>query len=123
MKIPAAHSPAFENFSISTKIVSPKSDSEYITPTFLPCILIGLAQAPQFSSSVGININDLDFLVMPFNALGGIPVFEALNRGIKVFAIRENKTVLNVKKENLLLDDIIVVDSYDDCLELLLNEC
>lgn len=123
MKIPAAHSPAFENFSISTKIVSPKSASEYITPTFLPCILIGLAQAPQFSSSVGININDLDFLVMPFNALGGIPVFEALNRGIKVFAIRENKTVLNVKKENLLLDDIIVVDSYDDCLELLLNEC
>lgn len=119
MKIPCAHAPAFENYEISTKVVSPKSASEYITPTFLPCILLGLSQAPQFSKTEGISINDLDFLVMPYDALGGIPVFEALKRGIKVFAIKENKTVLDVTKEKLHLDDIIVVESYEKCLELL----
>lgn len=119
MKIPCAHAPAFENYEISTKLVSPKSASEYITPTFLPCILLGLSQAPQFSKSQGLSVKDLDFLVMPYDALGGIPVFEALKRNIKVFAIKENTTVLDIDKEKLHLDDIIVVESYEKCLELL----
>lgn len=119
MVLPCAHSPAFENYEISTKIVSPKSASEYITPTFLPCILLGLSQAPQLSKDDGYSVNDLDFLVMPYNALGGVPVFEALKRNIKVYAIKENKTLLDVTKENLHLNDIILVDSYETCLEIL----
>lgn len=51
LKVPVAHAPAFEDFSISTKIVNPKASAEYITPTFLPCILIGLAQAPQITQN------------------------------------------------------------------------
>lgn len=121
LKIPCAHAPAFENYEISTKLVSPKSASEYITPTFLPCILLGLSQAPQLSKTEGISVKDLDFLVMPYDALGGIPVFEALKRGISVFAIKENKTVLDVTKEKLHIDDIIVVESYEKCLELLIK--
>lgn len=119
MILPCAHSPAFENYEISTKIVNPKSASEYITPTFLPCILLGLSQAPQLSKNDGYSINDLDFLVMPYNALGGVPVFEALKRNIKVFAVKENKTVLDVTKEKLYLNDIILIDSYEKCLEIL----
>ncbi len=119
MKLPAAHAPAFENYSVSTKIVSPKSASEYITPTFLPCILLGLSQAPQFSTSCGISTDNLDFLIMPYDALGSIPVFEALKRNIKVFAVKENKTVLDVTKEKLHLDDIIIVENYKECLERL----
>ncbi len=122
LKIPVAHAPAFEDFSISTKIIDPKSSAEYITPTFLPCILIGLNQAPLISNSKNaIKIADLDFLVMPYNALGSTPVFEAIKRGIKVFAVRENHSVLNVTKKALAIDNVIEVDTYEKCLELVKN--
>lgn len=122
LKVPVAHSPAFEDFSISTKIVNPKASAEYITPTFLPCILIGLSQAPKIACSENaIKISDLDFLVMPYNALGSIPVLESVKRGIKVFAVRENKSVLNITKEALSLKDIIEVETYEECLEIIKN--
>ncbi len=123
LKVPAAHSPAFEDYSISTKVVNPKASAEYITPTFLPCILIGLSMAPKlgFSSNNSIKIDDVDFLVMPYNALGSTPVFEALERGLKVFAVRENQSILSVSKEELLLENVVVVDSYEDCLKMLLH--
>lgn len=118
--VPVAHSPAFEDFSISTKIVNPKASAEYITPTFLPCILIGLSQAPRITKEKsGIFVNDLDFLVMPYNSLGSTPVFEALKRGIKVFAVKENSTVLNVTKESLQVNDVIEMDTYEKCLDLI----
>lgn len=119
LKVPVAHAPAFEDFSITTKIVNPKSSAEYITPTFLPCILIGLNQAPKISESSGsIEISHLDFLVMPYNALGSIPVFEATKRGIKVFAVKENQSVLNITKDLLNIDGVIEVETYEQCLGL-----
>lgn len=120
--MPAAHAPAFDDFSISTNLVNPKSAAEYITPTFLPCILIGLANAPRLTKEKSvdtISIDDLDYLIMPYNSLGAVPVFEALKRKIPVYAIAENTTVLDVTKNNLHLDDIIVTDSYQSCLELI----
>ena len=131
LKVPVAHAPAFEDFSISTKVVNPKASSEYITPTFLPCILIGLNQAPGIAKSKMQNaksnnrplltISDLDFLIMPYNSLGSIPVFEAVKRGIKVYAVKENSTVLNVTKGMLKLDGVIEVDTYQECLEMIKN--
>lgn len=118
--VPCAHSPAFADFSISTEIVSPKAASEYITPTFLPCVLLGLNNAPKIVKSGGIRVDNIDYLVMPFNSLGSTPVFEALKRGIKVFAINENRTVLDVTNEKLFKSDrIIEVSTYEECLNLL----
>lgn len=119
-QIPCAHSPAFEDFSISTDIVNPKAASEYITPTFLPCVLLGLQNAPNFVKNAGISIDNLDYLIMPFDSLGATPVFEALKRNIKVFAVKENSTKLNVTNSKLFKSDkIIEVETYDDCLELI----
>lgn len=122
-KVPCAHSPAFEDYRIHPNIVNPKSASEYITPTFLPCILLGLAQAPQITNdlSKGINISDIDFLIMPHNSLGSTPVFEALKQNIPIYAIKENSTELNVTKDNLKLGNIIEVDTYKKCLDLILK--
>lgn len=148
LKVPCAHSPAFEDYSISTKLVSAKASSEYITPTFLPCILLGLHQAPKIVSKEGkkagrqedrtikslpsgphallsseIDITDIDFLIMPYNCLGSTPIFEAIKRGIKVYAVKENSTLLNVTKDLLNLDGIIEIDTYEECLkEVLLSE-
>lgn len=139
LKVPTAHSPAFEDFSVSSKIVDAKASAEYITPTFLPCILIGLSQAPQIinpspargegerpqtlltSHLSPLSASDLDFLIMPYNSLGSIPVFEASKRGIKIYAIKENKTVLNITKDLLSLDNIIEVETYQECLNIIKN--
>lgn len=127
LKVPCAHSPAFEDFTISTEIVNPKASAEYITPTFLPCVLLGLHNAPKINdcktsfANSAISIEHLDFLVMPYNSLGSVPVFEAVKKGVKVFAVKENKSVLNVTKDLLHLDEIIEVDTYENCLEIIKN--
>ncbi len=118
LKIPCAHSPAFENIEISTEIVDARCSAEYITPTFLPCILIGLNQAPKITKKDGITINDLDFLVMPYNSLGGIPVFEAEKRNIPIYAIKENSTVLDVTSYKLNCN-VHNLYSYSDLIEIL----
>ena len=103
-------------------MVNPKSASEYITPTFLPCILLGLSNAPKITADLtkGINVKDLDYLVMPYNSLGSTPVFEALKRGIKVYAVKENKTELDVTKEKLFPNsDIIEIETYDKLLQII----
>lgn len=114
---PCAHAPAFDDITIPTEIVDKRCSAEYITPTFLPCILIALNQAPKLTKS-GININDLDFLVVPYNSIGGIPVLEATKRGIKVFAVKENNTVLNVTPENFL-NTCDIINTYDELMEIL----
>ena len=122
-KVPCAHSPAFADYSIKPDLVSPKSASEYITPTFLPCILLGLSQAPKITSDLtcGINISDLDFLVMPYNSLGSTPVFEAIKHQIPVYAIKENSTEINVTKEKLDLTNVIEIETYKKALDIILK--
>ncbi len=121
-KIPCAHSPAFADYQIYPKLVNPKSASEYITPTFLPCILLGLSQAPKITTDLtaGINIKDLDYLVMPYNSLGSAPVFEALKHNIKVYAVKENQTELDVTKDKLLpKSNIIEISTYRELLDII----
>ena len=117
-KLPCAHSPAFEDYSIHSDLVNPKSASEYITPTFLPCILLGLANAPHIGGN--INIANVDYLVMPYNALGSTPVFEALKQNIPIFAVKENSTTLDVTNDNLHKSNkIIIAKSYKECLNMI----
>ena len=115
--IPCAHAPAFDDIAISTDIVDKRCSAEYITPTFLPCILIGLNQAPKLIKT-GISINDLDFLIVPYNSIGGVPVLEASKKGIKVFAIKENQTVLDVTPMNFL-NTCDIINTYDALTEIL----
>lgn len=115
--IPCAHAPAFDDITISTDIVDKRCSAEYITPTFLPCILIGLNQAPKLTKT-GISINDLDFLIVPYNSIGGVPVLEASKKGIKVFAIKENQTVLDVTPMNFL-NTCDIINTYDELTEIL----
>ena len=118
LKVPCAHSPAFENITISADVVDARCSAEYITPTFLPCILIGLSQAPKLGKSGGISIDDLDFLVMPYDSLGGIPVFETQKLEKPVYAIKENQTVLDVTSDKLGVN-CIVLNTYQELVDML----
>ena len=122
LKVPVVHSPAFEDITIKTDIISPKVAAEYITPTFLPCILLGLDKAPLFSSKKvehSIYIDKLKALIMPYNALGSSIVIDAIERGIKVFAIKENSSILKISKEIIKKNGIIEVTTYSECREKL----
>lgn len=122
LQVPCAHSPAFVDYQIYPDLVDGKVASEYITPTFLPCILIGLNNAPLISTKEEISIANLDYLVMPYDTLGSTPVFEAIKRGIKIFAIKENSTELNVYASKIS-DKIIEMPTYKDCLDYIVKNC
>lgn len=122
LQVPVVHAPAFENITITKDLVDAKAAAEYITPTFLPCLLIALKNAPLFSSKKVeqyINIKDLNALVMPYNSLGSSIVVDALEKNIKVFAIKENSSILKISKNILNKSDIIELDTYKDCYQYL----
>lgn len=118
--VPVAHAPAFseDDSLITSKIVDRRSASEYITPTFLPCIILGLYNAPKIIENKNIlaydySINDLNCLIMPNNSLGCIPVLECIERNIPIITIKNNVTKLETTAEKLCINKgIIEVNSY-----------
>ena len=124
-KVPCAHAPAFSNIEISTDIVDPRASAEYITPTFLPCILLGLNQAPKLCGSKSvhnytnvISVNDTEFLIVPYSAVGSVPVMEMSKLGKKIYAVKENKTILNVNPVNFDVK-CDIINSYEELQELI----
>ncbi len=119
LKVPCAHAPAFLNVETSSEVVDSRCSAEYITPTFLPCILIGLSNAPLISNfGEGFCVEDLDFLVTPYNTLGGIPVLKMNEFGKKIYAIKENSTVLDITNENLSIK-CDIINMYNNLAELI----
>lgn len=122
LQVPVVHSPAFEDITICKEIVDSKASAEYITPTFLPCILLGLINAPLFSSKKReyyISKDKLKAIIMPYNSLGSSVVLDALKNKIPIIAVKENKTILNITKDIIKKNDIIETDTYIKCNELL----
>ena len=119
LKVPCAHAPAFENIEISTEIVDSRASAEYITPTFLPCILIGLNQGAGICSDEnGLSVKDIDFIILPYDSVGCIPAFEMSKLNKKIYAVKENKTVLDVTPEKLGIK-CDIINSYEELLELI----
>lgn len=121
--VPVAHSPIFKP-QIVTKKLDPRVAAEEIGTTFLPCILMGLARAPQLVdyNASDFQLEDLQALVVPAGACGGIPMLSAAEAGIPVISVGENTTVLNVSLESLGWQSphIYHVDNYWEAAGLLL---
>ncbi|KAL1135493.1 hypothetical protein V6Z11_A12G177500 [Gossypium hirsutum] len=76
-QIPCAHAPALSPLPLTSSL-SPKSAAEEIGYTFLPCVLAGLSNAPQYlvknpeSLAKGcILASDVDSVILPVDACGG----------------------------------------------------
>ncbi|MCH9045245.1 MAG: DUF3326 domain-containing protein, partial [SAR324 cluster bacterium] len=101
--VPSAHSPMFESAEIANKdpgIVEPRLAAEAVSVTFLQCILKGLQRSPQivtdetqFNQPDVLTAEDVSCLVMPDGCLG-LPTLAALEQGIPVIAVRENKNLM-----------------------------
>ncbi|MBQ8635457.1 DUF3326 domain-containing protein [bacterium] len=115
--LPCAHAPAFLDVDISYKIENPKVSSEIISSTYLPCVMQGLSIAPSiYKNKKGeITNSEIEFLIVPYDALGSKAVLSSYENGTKIVTVK-NKTVLNVNSEKLKIKPYTMVEDYKECL-------
>lgn len=121
LMIPIAHAPAFSKIEISKKISNPKVASENISSTYLPCILTGLSKAPAIDKKgeKGLKNKDIEALIIPYKAFGGIAPLAALENGISVIAVK-NEIKGGLSCKDIKANGIIEYESYEDCLKALI---
>jgi hypothetical protein len=101
--VPTAHSPMLESHEIEAMepgIVDPRMAAEAVSYTFLQCIFKGLQRSPRIVTAPEamaqqgvITASDVSCLVIPEGCVG-LPVLAALEQGITVIAVRENKNLM-----------------------------
>ncbi len=121
-QIPAAHAPALQPLPVAPN-VSPKAAAEELGYTFLPCILVGLARAPQFVTEYKVSPHliwseEVDALIIPASACGGSAALSFSNSETTIITVEENVTSLKVPPEPLGMKTIRV-HSYLEALGVL----
>lgn len=121
-QIPCAHAPALSSLPLSLSLC-PKSAAEEIGYTFLPCVLAGLSNAPQYvvknTESLGkgcIDASDVDSVILPKDACGGDGAFAfARRKGYKplIITVEENKTILNDTPDTLGIQAVKVSNYWE----------
>ncbi len=121
--IPAAHSPMFESSSIANLdvgVVDPRMSAEAVSACFLHCILKGLHDSPRVTRDSGLFQNtdvltaeNLSCLVIPDGCVG-LPTLAAMEQGIPVIAVRQNKNRMQNRLSELPFgsNGLITVDNY-----------
>jgi hypothetical protein len=101
--VPSAHSPMLESKEIAhmdTGVVDPRMAAEAVSETFLNCVLKGLLRSPKIVTDIVsmshrsvITAQDISCLIIPDGCIG-LPTLAALEQGIKVIAVRENRNIM-----------------------------
>ena len=102
--VPSAHSPMFESPEIANMdpgIVDARMSAEAVSTSYFHCVLKGLHQSPKIITDQSlfycdnvISAKDISCIVIPDGCLG-LPTLAALEQGIKVIAVKENKNLMN----------------------------
>lgn len=102
-RVPSAHSPMFESPEVSDLrpgIIDPRMAAEAVSYTFFHCVLKGLHRSPRIitaheamKSPAVYTAEDVSCLIIPDGCLG-LPTLAALEQGIPVIAVRENRNIL-----------------------------
>ncbi|XP_065616938.1 uncharacterized protein LOC111991805 isoform X2 [Quercus suber] len=121
-RIPCAHAPALSPLPLSLSLC-PKSAAEELGHTFLPCVLAGLSNAPQYlvknneSLEKGCMLaGDVDSVVLPIDACGGDGALAFARRKRNkplIIAVEENETVLNDTPDKLGIEAIKVSNYWE----------
>ncbi len=122
--VPAAHAPMFESAEIANLdvgVVDPRMAAEAVSATFLHCVLKGLYKSPQIvRGSVAlrlepgaITVEDISCLVIPDGCIG-LPTIAAVEQGIPVIAVRENRNIMRNDLAELPFapGNLIIVENY-----------
>ena len=116
-KIPCAHSPMMVSRKImdmEVGIVDPRKAPETSSVTYLHCILKGLHKSPKIVSyDKGLKAEDISCLIVPDGCVG-LPTLAALEHGIPVIAVKENKNYMKNSLEELPFHKgkLFIVENY-----------
>ncbi len=120
---PSAHSPMMESkdiMNLDLGIVEPRKAAEAISLTFLHCILKGLHKSPRlvtnpadFGRAGVLSSTDISCLVIPDGCIG-LPTLAALEQGIPIIAVRENKNRMKNRLDALPFapGKLFIVENY-----------
>src|SRR5438046_1398078 len=118
---PTARSPMFESresANVDPGIVDPRMAAEAVSLTFLQCTLKGLQRSPRLipttdAKSAVITAADISCVVIPEGCIG-LPTLAALEQGIPVIAVRENRNLMRNDLGNLpwQTDKYYLVENY-----------
>jgi hypothetical protein len=116
-KIPCAHSPLPLSQSLvefEPGVVDPRKAPETASVVYLHCILKGLHRAPRIvPADQGLSVEDVSCLVVPDGCVG-LPTLAALENGIPVIAVRENRNMMqnDLSSYPFRSDKLFIVDNY-----------
>jgi len=116
-KIPCAHSPMMasrEIMDMEVGIVDPRKAPETSSVSYLHCILKGLHKSPKIVPyNKGLNAEDISCLIIPYGCIG-LPTLAAIEHGIPVIAVKENKNYMRNVLEELPFQKgkLFVVENY-----------
>jgi hypothetical protein len=101
--IPAAHAPMLESQEIANLdlgLVDPRMAAEDISNGFFMCVLKGLQRSPRLVKDLSrgtppgvLSAADVSCLIIPDGCIG-LPTLAALEQGIPVIAVRENRNIM-----------------------------
>ena len=121
--VPSAHAPMMESVEIANidpGVVDPRMAAEVVSVTFLQCVLKGLHTAPRVATGAAemsqpdtLTARDVSCLVIPDGCIG-LPTLTALEQGIPVIAVRENRSLMRNDLSQLpwAVEQLHVVDNY-----------
>ena len=100
---PSAHAPMFESIELANSdpgVVDPRMAAEAVSLTFLQCVLKGLHRSPSivhdedlFRRESVLTAENVSCLVIPDGCIG-LPTLAALEQGITVIAVQENRNLM-----------------------------
>lgn len=123
LNVPSAHAPMADNPEEANAlfgIVDPRMSAEALSSCFLHCVLKGLYKSPRiitdrmlFTHPGVITAADISCLVIPDGCVG-LPTLAALEQGIPVIAVRENRNRMKNDLEKLPFapGKLFVVENY-----------
>jgi hypothetical protein len=101
--VPAAHAPMLESREVANLelgTVDPRMAAEEISNAFFMCVLKGLQRSPRIVKDVRrgnnpgvLTVSDVSCMVIPDSCVG-LPTLAALEQGIPVVAVRENRNIM-----------------------------
>ncbi|PKB63307.1 MAG: high light inducible protein [SAR202 cluster bacterium Io17-Chloro-G1] len=121
--VPTAHAPMMESDEVAAVdpgVVDPRMAAEIISITFLQCVLKGLQKSPRMVTDPQhmiapgtITASDVSCLVIPDGCIG-LPTLAALEQGIPVIAVRENRNLMRNDLANLPWNEgqLNIVENY-----------
>jgi len=121
--VPTAHAPILTKSDLDTYLFDSfssdaRSAFENISGAYIGSILLGLDNAPRLvSKGKGeIELNDIAAVVLPSNCLRSIPVAIALECGIPIIEVSENKNIFD-RLPTIRGKNILRVRTYEDAVE------